>query len=311
MRERMDGNAFRGLAVALVTPFKADGSIDIPRFRNHVKFQIAGGVDALVPCGTTGESATLSGSEQRELIRTTVEVAASIPSSETPSGKRVLVIAGAGSNSTKVAAELAVGACEAGADAVLSVGPYYNKPTQEGFYRHYEAVAEAAEIPVIIYNVPGRTGSNIQPETVLRLAELSNVVGVKEASGDLSQVMTILRGRPEGFLVLAGDDEMALPVIALGGDGVISVASNEIPAGMSQLVHAALAGNLEEARKLHDLLLPLMRANFIVSNPIPVKSALEMMGRMEAHFRLPLTPLGEGEAREVLMKALQDVGMLQ
>ncbi|MEX0979654.1 MAG: 4-hydroxy-tetrahydrodipicolinate synthase, partial [Gemmatimonadota bacterium] len=238
-----DSRMFAGLGVALVTPFREDGAFDRDAFEAHVKFQVAGGVDALVPCGTTGESATMDATEQREVIAAAVAVAAGVAPSETPSGRRVVVIAGAGSNSTRAAAQLAAGAREAGADAVLSVGPYYNKPTQEGFYRHFRAVAEAAEIPVILYNVPGRTGSNILPETVLRLARTANIVGVKEASGDLAQVMTIVRGRPEGFLVLSGDDELTLPVLAMGGDGVVSVASNEVPAAMSQLVHAGLAGN--------------------------------------------------------------------
>lgn len=294
----MDLNRFRGLAVALVTPFQENGAVDRERLRHHVTVQIDGGVDMLVPCGTTGESATLAPEEQLEVIAEAVEVAAG----------RVPVMAGASSNRTDQAVRYAQAAQEAGADAILSLCPYYNKPTQEGLYAHFEAIAGSISVPLFIYNVPGRTASNIKPGTLLRLAELANVAGVKEASGDLDQVMTILRERPDGFLVLSGDDALALPIIALGGDGVVSVVANESPDIMAELVHSALDGDLPRARKAHYRLLPVMRANFVETNPIPVKTALAMMGQMDAHFRLPLTPLTPA-GRRTLELALESAGL--
>src|SRR5215207_670858 len=240
----------RGCATAIVTPFTASGAVDEPRLRDLIEHQITGGVRMLVPCGTTGESVTMSDEENRLVIRTTVELARD----------RAKVIAGTGSNSTAVTIQRSQAARELGVDAVLTVAPYYNKPTQEGLYAHFSAIAEAVEgLPVVIYNVPGRTSSNISAETALRLArDVENIAAVKEASGNLSQIMEILRGRPENFRVLSGDDAVTLPLVALGADGVISVASNEAPALMSRMTDAALAGRWDEARELHYQLLPLM-----------------------------------------------------
>ena len=301
----MELSRFRGTGTALVTPFSQDGSIDRERFAEHVEAQIAGGVEFLVPCGTTGESATMTAQEQREVIALTVEAARGARGAR----GRAAVMAGAGGNKTDDVVSRARAAEDAGADAILSVSPYYNKPTPAGLYGHYRAIAEAVGIPVFVYNVPGRTGSNVSAATLLRLAEIENIAGVKEASGDLEQMMTIIAGRPAGFLVLCGDDALTLPLLAAGGDGVISVVANQAPALMSGLVRAALAGDLAEARGLHYKLLPLMQANFIESNPIPVKTALELMGRGAAHFRLPLAPL---EKRHIgaLKAALERAGLL-
>ena len=295
----MELNAFRGTGVALVTPFGDDGSIDFPKFSRHVEAQIEGGVEFLVPCGTTGESATMTAEERESVIAAAVEAA----------GGRVPVMGGAGTNDTREAVAMSRAAARAGADAILSVSPYYNKPTQNGLYAHFEAIASSVDLPVFVYNVPGRTSSNVQAETMLRLTAIENIAGVKEASGDLDQVATIVSGRPSDFLVLSGDDALSLPIIALGGDGVISVVSNEAPDPMSNLVRAALAGELARARDLHYLLLPLMTANFIETNPIPVKTALEMMDRMPANFRLPLVPMDEGN-RGILRSALELAGLL-
>jgi 4-hydroxy-tetrahydrodipicolinate synthase len=256
----------------------------------------------LVPCGTTGESATMSEEEDQQVIKLAVETARG----------RARVIAGTGSNSTSAAIEYSVKARELGADAVLSVAPYYNKPTQEGLYVHFRAVAEAVSgLPVVIYNVPGRTSSNIAASTALRLArDVENIVAVKEASGNLSQIMEILRGRPDGFRVLSGDDAVTLPLIALGGDGLISVASNEAPALMTKLVDLALAGAWDEARTLHYRLLPLMETNFIESSPGPVKAALAMMGLIEENYRLPLVPIQE-KSRARVREVIEELGLLR
>src|SRR5215216_2651600 len=247
----------RGCATALVTPFTASGAVDEPRLRDFIEYQITGGVRILVPCGTTGESVTMTDEENRLVIRTTCELARG----------RAKVIAGTGSNSTSVTIQRSQIARQLGVDGVLTVAPYYNKPTQEGLYAHFRAIAEAVSgMPVVIYNVPGRTSSNISAQTTLRLArEVENIVAVKEASGNLSQIMEILRGRPEGFKVISGDDSLTLPLIALGADGLISVASNEAPALMSEMVEFALAGEWGGARELHYRLLPLMEGNFIES----------------------------------------------
>jgi len=295
----MELNRFRGTGTALVTAFKEDGSIDRERFAEHVEAQISGGVEFLVPCGTTGEGATMTPQEQLEVIALAVEVAKG----------RAAVMAGAGGNKTDEVAGRARAAQEAGADAILSVSPYYNKPTPAGLFGHYKAVAEAVDLPVFVYNVPGRTGSNVAAETLLHIAEIENIVGVKEASGDLEQMMVIIASRPQDFLVLSGDDALTLPAIAAGGDGVISVVANQAPALMSGLVRAALAGDMAEAREIHYRLLPLMQVNFIESNPIPVKTALEYMGRGPAYFRLPLAPLDPGHAG-ALRAALEQVGIL-
>ena len=294
-----DAARFTGVGTALVTPFLEDGSPDLATFRAHVEFQIAGGVDFLVPCGTTGESATLDDEEQRLLIRTAVDAAAG----------RVPVMAGAGTNDTDHAARLARAAADAGADAILSVSPYYNKPNGAGLVQHYEAVADAAGIGVVVYNVPGRTGANIPPETLFRLAEIDGVIGVKEASGNVEQAMTVLQGRPDGFVVLSGDDALTLPLMAAGAEGVVSVAANEAPDVMARLTAAALSGDLAGARSEHFRLFPLMQANFLDTNPIPVKSALELMGRMKARFRLPLAPMDDA-GLDRLAEALDAVGLL-
>ncbi|HYY96202.1 MAG TPA: 4-hydroxy-tetrahydrodipicolinate synthase [Pyrinomonadaceae bacterium] len=293
----------RGCATALVTPFGSDGSVDIERMRALVGRQIEGGVRLLVPCGTTGESVTMSEGENREVIRATVQVARE---------RGARVIAGAGSNSTAHAIENSRAAREEGADAVLVVAPYYNKPTQGGLYAHFRAVAEAvADTPVVLYNVPGRTSSNISAETTIRLArEVENVVAVKEASGNLAQIMEILRGRPEGFRVLSGDDAMTFAMIALGADGLISVASNEAPALMSRMVDAALEARWDEARALHYRLLPLMDVNFVESSPGPVKAALTLMGLIEENFRLPLVPV-QAATRERVREVLAELGLLK
>ena len=292
----------RGCATALVTPFKADGSIDEARLRSLIEYQITNGVQLLVPCGTTGESVTMTEQEDQRVIKITVETARG----------RARVIAGTGSNSTHSAIEYSLKARELGADAVLVVAPYYNKPTQDGMLAHFRAVAEAVPgLPVVIYNVPGRTSSNISAQTTLTLArEVENIVAVKEASGDLAQIMAILRARPENFRVLSGDDAVTYALIALGADGLISVASNEAPAFMSQMVNLALAGEWDSARQLHYKLLPLMEANFIESSPGPVKAALALMNLVEENFRLPLVPVSE-KTRARMREVLSELGLLR
>ena len=296
----MENTQFSGTGVALVTPFRDDGSVDVEDLRKHVEFQIENGVRVMVPGGTTGEGATLSTDEQRLVIGTTVEAAQG----------RAPVLAGAGGSDTADVVRKARAARDAGADGILSVSPSYNKPTQRGLIEHYRAIAGAVDCPVIIYNVPGRTASNVLPETVLTLAEIENIAGVKEASGDVDQVMTLIRERPEGFTILSGDDALTFPLLAAGADGVISVVANLAPTLMSQMVERALGGDYEGARELHYRLLPLMRAIFVETNPIPVKAALEIMGHRQAHFRLPLVrPTSEVEA--FLRSALTDAGLLE
>src|SRR5882724_3775738 len=292
----------RGCATALVTPFTADGAIDDHALTRLIDYQLAGGVQLLVPCGTTGESATMTDEEDQHVIKLTIEAARG----------RGRVIAGAGSNSTAAAIDYSQTARALGADAVLQVAPYYNKPTQEGLYAHFRGVAESVPgLPVVIYNVPGRTSSNISAQTTLRLArDVENIVAVKEASGNLSQIMEILRDRPAGFRVLSGDDSFTLPMIALGGDGLISVASNETPELMSRLVNLALAGDWDEARALHYRLLALMETNFIESSPGPVKAAMAMMGLIEENYRLPLVPIQE-QSRTRLCEVLVELGLLK
>ena len=290
----------QGCGTALVTPFAADGSVDEGRLGALVERQIAGGVRLLVPCGTTGESATMTPEENRRVTALTVEAARG----------RARVVAGASSNSTAAACENARAARAEGADAVLVVAPYYNKPTQGGLYAHFRAVAEAVEgLPVVIYNVPGRTSSNISAETALKLArEVGNIAAVKEASGNLSQIMEILRGRPADFRVLSGDDSLTLALMALGADGLISVASNEAPAEMARLCELALAGRWEEARALHYRLLPLMEVNFVESSPGPVKAALAMMNLVEENLRLPLVPVTD-DMRARVRAVLEELGL--
>ena len=296
----MNNKTFQGTGTALITPFRTDGSVDEKALRRLVDFQINEGIDMLLPCGTTGEGATLDADETDRVVEIVVE----------QSKRRVPVVAGAGSNSTAKAVQATKRAKKMGADAVLSVGPYYNKPTQQGFYEHFKAIAEAENIPVIVYNVPGRTASNIEAKTMLRLAEISNIVAVKEASGNLGQIMDIIRDRPPDFRVLAGDDAIALAVVAIGGDGVVSVVSNEAPGMMVEAMNAALQGNFTKARELHYRLLPLMNANFIESNPIPVKAVLAMMGLIEEKYRLPLVPMAASN-REKLANIVEALGLLQ
>jgi 4-hydroxy-tetrahydrodipicolinate synthase len=298
----MEVGWMRGCATALVTPFTADGAIDEDRLRALVDRQITGGVRLLVPCGTTGESATMTEAEDQRVIAITVEIARG----------RARVIAGTGSNSTAAAIEYSRRARELGADAMLQVAPWYNKPTQEGLYAHFRAIAEAIpDTPVMLYNVPGRTSSNIAPQTVLRLARAcENIVAVKEASGSLAQIMEILRERPANFCVLSGDDAVTLPLIALGAEGIVSVASNEIPDLMSRMTELALTGNWTEARALHYRLLPLMEINFIESSPGPVKAAMAMMGLLEENFRLPLVPVQE-QSRTRIREVITELGLLE
>ena len=268
----------RGCGTALVTPFSGDGSIDEKALRSLVAWQIESGIDFLVPCGTTGETPTLSHDEWRRVIETTIEVAAG----------RVPIVAGATSNSTSEAVHKAAEVSRIpGLDAILSASPYYNKPTQEGQYQHFKAIAAAVDKPVILYNVPGRTGVNLEPNTLLRLSELPNIAAVKEASGVIGQIATVCALIP-GFTVLSGDDALILPVIAVGGVGVISVASNAIPKETADMTRAALDNNWTLARTLYQKYLALMQANFIESNPMPVKAVLAMMGRIEENYRLPM-----------------------
>jgi 4-hydroxy-tetrahydrodipicolinate synthase len=290
----MTKKRFQGTGTALVTPFKRDGSVDEPALRRFVEFQITDGIDMLLPCGTTGEGATLDAAETEHVVSIVIEQAKG----------RVPVIVGAGSNSTAKAIQQTKSAKRLGADGVLSVGPYYNKPTQQGFYEHFKAIAEAEDIPIIVYNVPGRTSSNIEAKTMLRLAEITNIVAVKEASGNLGQIMDIIRDRPEDFRVLSGDDAIALPIVAMGGDGVISVVSNETPGMMREIIDAGLTGDLKRAREVHYKLLPLMNANFLESNPIPVKAALAMMGLIEENYRLPLVTITPAN-REKLQRIVE------
>jgi len=291
---------FQGTGTAMITPFKSDGSIDEKALRRFVDFQVDGGVDMLLPCGTTGEGATLDSDETDRVVQIVIE----------QSGRRVPVIVGAGNNSTAKAVQATKRAKKLGAAGVLSVGPYYNKPTQQGYYEHFKAIAESEDIPIIVYNVPGRTGGNIEARTMLRLADIPNIVAVKEASGNLGQIMDVLRDAPRNFRVLCGDDAMALAVVLLGGDGIVSVVSNETPGMMSAMINAALQSDIPGARELHYKLLPLMNLNFIESNPIPVKAVLAMMGMIEENYRLPLVRIGSAN-REKLAKVAEELGLLQ
>ena len=280
---------WRGTFTALITPFDRDGDLDPPRIKSLAERQIEAGVEGLVPCGTTGESVTMSADEQVRVVELVLEAA------ET----RVPVIAGAGGNATATVVGMAKRMAAAGADAILSVVPYYNKPTQEGLIRHFSTIADAIEKPVILYNVPGRTGANMTPATVARLAEHGNVIAVKEASGDLLQAMEIVQSTPDDFRVLSGEDNLTLPLLSIGADGLISVVSNEAPKQMSDLVRAGLAGRFDDARRIHYTLIDLMNTNFIESNPIPVKAAMAMLGLAEESYRLPLVPLYRGQSRTV------------
>jgi len=292
------GSVLRGAMTAIVTPFAADGSVDSATLAGLVNWQVEQGIHGIVPCGTTGEGATLDADEHRAVIAATVEAAAG----------RVPVIAGCGSNDTRRTVAASQRAAECGADALLIVSPYYNKPNRSGMLAHYRAVAEATALPVVVYNVPGRTGQNLGAPLILELAEIPGIVAVKEASADLDQIAAVLEGRPPGFGVLSGDDALALPTVALGADGVISVVSNEAPAEMSLLIARALEGDFAGARELHYRLLPLMRANFAETNPVPVKTAMAMLGRCSESLRPPLGPAG-GTCRETLRLALERAGL--
>jgi len=289
----------RGCGTALITPFQRDGSLDLNALRRLVRFQLREGIHFLVPCGTTGETPTLEHDEYLAVIRTVVEEVQG----------RVPVVPGVTGNYTAKVVAMAREVAALGVQAILSAAPYYNKPTQEGLYQHFKAIAEAAGIPVVLYNVPGRTSSNIEPATVARLAKIPNIIAVKEASGSITQQMDVLAQAPPGFRVLSGDDAFTFPLMALGGKGIISVASNEIPGPMSRLAQLMLDGMIDEARRLHFELLPLMQVNFIESNPIPVKAALAMMGMVEEVYRLPLVPM-KPENRARLEKALESQGLL-
>jgi len=292
-------SVFRGAFVAIVTPF-IDGQIDEQGLVDLIEFHIANGTHGIVPCGTTGESATMSHDEHHRVVELTVK---------TVNG-RVPVVAGSGSNSTSEAIDLTRYAKQAGADGVLMVSPYYNKPSQEGLYQHFKAVAEAVDIPIILYNVPSRTSSNILPETVARLAEIDTIAGIKEATGDLNQISEVIRLCPKDFAVLSGDDFTSMPTVLVGGTGVISVTSNVAPKDMAQMMDAALTGDLARAKELHYKLFPLMKAMFYDTNPVPVKKSLELMGKIRSGTpRLPLYQMNDATLAR-LKSALADYGLI-
>jgi len=290
---------FHGALVALVTPF-IDGCLDEKGLIDLIEMQIAGGTHGIVPCGTTGESATIGFDEHKRVIDLTVKTV----------GGRVPVVAGTGANNTMEAIELTESAKQSGADAVLSVVPYYNKPSQEGMYLHFREIAEQVDIPMFLYNVPGRTVVNMLPETVARLAEIDNIIGIKEASGSLEQISDVIRRCPQDFIVLSGDDFTSMPTIFIGGKGVISVISNVYPRGMSEMMEAALVGDIKKANELHYKMFELMKLMFIDPNPVPAKKALEVMGRIRSgQPRLPLAPM-DGANLEKLQSALHSIGLL-
>jgi 4-hydroxy-tetrahydrodipicolinate synthase len=290
----------RGCGTALITPFRRDGSVDYAALRRLVQFQLQEGIHFLVPCGTTGETPTLEPDEYAGVVRLVVEEVRG----------RVPVVAGVSGNNTKKVSAQAREASALGVQAILSAAPYYNKPTQEGLYQHFKAIAEGIDLPLILYNVPGRTSSNIEPATVARLGRIPNIIGIKEASGSIAQQMDLLNQVGPAFKVLSGDDAFTFPLMALGGVGVISVVSNEAPGPMSRLAQLLLEGRYEEARKLHFQLLPLMEANFIESNPIPVKAVLSMMGLIEEVYRLPMVPM-KPENRARLERVVEAQGLLK
>ena len=292
-------NKFRGAFVAIVTPF-IDGKLDEQGLQDLIEFQIAGGTHGIVPCGTTGESATMSHAEHHRVVELTIKTVAG----------RVPVLAGTGSNSTSESIELTRAAKEAGADGALMITPYYNKPSQEGLYQHFKAVAEAVDIPIILYNVPSRTAVNMLPETVARCAAIPNIVGVKEATADLNQISQIIRLCPKDFAVMSGDDFTSMPTVMIGGTGVISVTSNVAPKDMAAMMDAALAGDIARAQELHYKLLPLMQAMFIDTTPVPAKTSLAMMGKIKSGLpRLPLYKMNEGN-EEKLKKVLAAYGLV-
>jgi 4-hydroxy-tetrahydrodipicolinate synthase len=289
---------FTGSHVAIVTPFRK-GTVDERAFSDLIEWQIASGTQGIVPCGTTGESATLSHEEHNRVIELTVEVV----------NRRVPVIAGTGSNSTDEAITLTRHAKRAGADGALLITPYYNKPTQEGLYRHYKAVAESVDLPLVLYNIPGRTGVNMLPSTIARLSSIKTIVGVKEGSGSVQQASDIVQMCGDRLTVLAGDDSLTLPMMAVGGKGVITVTANIVPAEMAALVTAFSNGRIADAQRIHFKLSPLFAALFFETNPIPVKEALGMMGKIDPELRLPLCPMAQ-DTREKLVRALKDAGLI-
>jgi 4-hydroxy-tetrahydrodipicolinate synthase len=289
---------FNGALSAIVTPFR-DGEVDERALRDHIEWQIQSGVDGLVPCGSTGESATLTHDEHQRVIRITIE----------QTRRRVPVVAGTGSNSTAEAIRLTASAREMGADGALMISPYYNKPTQEGIFRHYKMVAAAVDLPLIVYNIPGRTGSNVAPETFARLCEIRNVVGIKEASGSMDQISDIRRLCGDRLTILSGDDALVVPIMALGGKGVIATISNVMPREIHDLAAAGLAGDFARARDIHYKMMPLMRALFIETNPIPVKQALALMGRCANELRMPLCPMS-APAADRLRTAMKELKLI-
>ncbi|HUI54908.1 MAG TPA: 4-hydroxy-tetrahydrodipicolinate synthase [Bryobacteraceae bacterium] len=290
---------FTGCGTALVTPFRADQSLDEPTLRKLVRRQIDAGINFLVPCGTTGESPTLTRAEHLRVVEITLEEARG----------EVPVLAGAGGYNTREVIELAREIEHMGATGILSVTPYYNKPTQEGLYQHYKAIASAIRLPIVVYSVQGRTGVNVEPATLARLAEIDNIVAVKEASGNIAQMANVLHAVPDRFTVLCGDDAITIPLIALGGRGIVSVVSNEIPGEMTRLAQFCLQGDFESARRIQARYLPLMNVNFIESNPIPVKAAMGRMGLLEPVYRLPLCPPSPASMAKI-EKVLEAVGLL-
>ena len=290
---------FTGCGTALVTPFQRDLSLDEETLRRLVRRQIESGIDFLVPCGTTGESPTLTRAEHLRVVEIALE----------ESHGKVPVLAGAGGYNTREVIELARELRHMGVNGLLSVTPYYNKPTQEGLYQHYQAIAAAVDLPLVVYSVQGRTGVNVEPATLARLARIPNIVGVKEASGNIGQMATVLHEVPSGFTVLSGDDAVTIPLMALGGRGVISVVANQIPSEMTQLAQACLHGDFETARRLQARYLPLMNVNFIESNPIPVKAAMGLMGLLDPVWRLPLCPPGPASLARI-EKVLDAAGLL-
>jgi 4-hydroxy-tetrahydrodipicolinate synthase len=293
MRDR-----FTGCGTALVTPFTRSGALDEAGVRRLARRQIEAGIHFLVPCGTTGETPTLTAAERVRVVELVVDEA---------KGK-VPVLAGAGGYNTSEVIESALEMARVGADGILSVAPYYNKPTQEGLFQHYQAIASAVPLPIIVYNVPGRTGCNVEVGTVARLSEIANIAGVKEASGNVVQMCELCRALPDRFLVLSGDDALTLPVMSIGGRGIVSVVSNEVPAEMVRMVELAEGGDFTGARKLHHDLLPLMQVNFVESSPIPVKSAMAMMGLLEEVYRLPLVA-PSAESRDQIRRVLRELGL--
>lgn len=294
----MNSPIFRGTATALATPFTAELELDVAAFRKLIRFQLDFGIDALVVLGTTGENPTVTDDERVRIVDVAIETV----------GGAIPVIVGTGTNNTMESVRFSRNAAAAGADGLLVVGPYYNKPSQEGFEAHVQEIASATDCPIVLYNVPGRTAFRAEPETVFRLAEIPSVAGIKEASGDLAHISDILNGRPDGFALYSGDDELTHPLIALGADGVVSVVSNVLPDRFGELVRQALANDLVTARALHFELLPVMRACFLATNPVPVKAMLAHLGLIEEHVRLPLVPLTEAQ-RSAVTRSLGDLAM--